>query len=50
MPCSRYFAAAVNYAASEISMCDSQVSKTLSRVGFLGDEGYGYGAVGRLAA
>jgi hypothetical protein len=50
MPCSRYFAAAVNYAASEISMCDSQVSKTLSRVGFLGDDGYGYGAVGRLAA
>lgn len=34
----------------EISLCDTQESATLARVGFLGDDGYGYGAVGRLAA
>jgi Large polyvalent protein associated domain 29 len=34
----------------EISLCDTQKSATLARVGFLGDDGYGYGAVGRLAA
>jgi hypothetical protein len=50
MPCGRYFAAAVGFAASDVSMCDSQESATLARVGFLGDDGYGYGAVGRLAA
>jgi hypothetical protein len=35
---------------SEVSLCASQQSATLARVGFLGDDGYGYGAVGRLAA
>ena len=35
---------------SEISLCDTKASATLARVGFLGDDGYGYGAVGRLAA
>lgn len=34
----------------EISLCDTQPSTTLARVGFLGDDGYGMGAVGRLAA
>lgn len=32
------------------SLCASSPSSTLARVGFLGDDGYGYGAVGRLAA
>jgi len=35
---------------SEVSLCASSPSATLARVGFLGDDGYGYGAVGRLAA
>jgi hypothetical protein len=35
---------------SEVSLCATQQSATLARVGFLGDDGYGYGAVGRLAA
>ena len=35
---------------SQYSMDDTAPSKTLQRVGFLGDDGYGYGAVGRLAA
>jgi hypothetical protein len=35
---------------SEVSLCASQQSATLARIGFLGDDGYGYGAVGRLAA
>lgn len=34
----------------EISLCDNKPSATLARVGFLGDDGYGYGSVGRLAA
>jgi hypothetical protein len=34
----------------EIGLCDPKQSATLARVGFLGDDGYGYGAVGRLAA
>ena len=36
--------------ASEFSMDDAAESATLNRVAFLGDDGYGYGAVGRLAA
>lgn len=32
------------------SLCATSPSATLARVGFLGDDGYGYGAVGRLAA
>lgn len=32
------------------SLCATSPSTTLARVGFLGDDGYGYGAVGRLAA
>jgi len=35
---------------AEVSLCNTKPSKTLARVGFLGDDGYGYGAVGRLAA
>jgi hypothetical protein len=36
--------------ANEFSMDDAAESATLKRVSFLGDDGYGYGAVGRLAA
>jgi hypothetical protein len=32
------------------SEVDAAESATLARVGFLGDDGYGYGAVGRMAA
>jgi len=35
---------------SQYSMDDTAPSKTLARTSFLGDDGYGYGAVGRLAA
>jgi len=35
---------------NEVSLVATQDSATLARVGFLGDDGYGYGAVGRLAA
>jgi hypothetical protein len=35
---------------SEYSADDAAESPTLARVAFLGDDGYGYGAVGRLAA
>lgn len=35
---------------AEVSLVATNESKTLARVGFLGDDGYGYGAVGRLAA
>ena len=35
---------------SEYSADDTNPSATLARIGFLGDDGYGYGAVGRLAA
>jgi hypothetical protein len=35
---------------SQYSADDTAESATLKRVGFLGDDGYGYGAVGRLAA
>jgi hypothetical protein len=34
----------------EISLCDTQASQTAANVRFLGDDGYGYGAVGLLAA
>jgi hypothetical protein len=40
----------IREAASEYSMDDAAQSATLARVAFLGDDGYGYGAVGRLAA
>jgi len=36
--------------ASKYSLDDAAESATLNRVGFLGDDGYGYGAVGRIAA
>ena len=35
---------------SEYSANDAAESATLARVAFLGDDGYGYGAVGRIAA
>ena len=35
---------------SETSLCATSCSATLARAGFLGDDGYGYGAVGMLAA
>lgn len=35
---------------NEVSLVATQPSVTLARVGFLGDDGYGYGTVGRLAA
>jgi len=34
----------------EISLCDTKESATLARAGFLGDDGYGWNAVGRKAA
>ena len=34
----------------EISLCETQKSPTVASVCFLGDDGYGYGAVGLLAA
>lgn len=34
----------------DISLCDTQPSKTLASVTFLGDDGYGWNAVGKLAA
>lgn len=40
----------INQAASAYSADDAAESATLARVAFLGDDGYGYGAVGRLAA
>ena len=38
----------INEAASEYSEVETQPSATAARVGFLGDDGYGYGAVGRI--
>ena len=35
---------------NEVSLVATQPSATLARVAFLGDDGYGYGTVGRLAA
>jgi hypothetical protein len=46
----RYFNQMVNIAMSEISLADPFPSKTLARVYSMGDDGYGYGCVGRLAA
>lgn len=40
----------INEEASKYSSDDAAESATLNRVGFLGDDGYGYGAVGRIAA
>jgi hypothetical protein len=40
----------INQAASAYSANDAAESATLARVAFLGDDGYGYGAVGRIAA
>jgi hypothetical protein len=34
----------------EVSLVATQPSATLARVGFLGDDGYGWNAVGRKAA
>jgi hypothetical protein len=34
----------------DYSADDAATSATLKRVGFLGDDGYGYGAVGRIAS
>ena len=55
MPCGRYFPAAVGFACAEVSMKDAlgatiQPSATLARITSLGDDGYGQGCVGRLAA
>lgn len=35
---------------AETSLCDTAVSKTAARVYSMGDDGYGYGCVGKLAA
>jgi hypothetical protein len=35
---------------SALSFCETQPSPTLARVAFLGDDGYGFNSVGRLAA
>ena len=35
---------------SAINLCQAQPSPTLARVAFLGDDGYGFNSVGRLAA
>lgn len=40
----------IREAASKYSADDAAESPTLARVAFLGDDGYGYGTVGRLAA
>jgi hypothetical protein len=40
----------INEEASKYSLDDAAESATLNRIGFLGDDGYGYGAVGRIAA
>ena len=34
----------------DVSLCETQNSQVAASVEFLGDDGYGYGAVGRLAA
>jgi hypothetical protein len=40
----------IREAASKFSMDDAAESATLNRVAFLGDDGYGYNSIGRLAA
>ena len=47
---SRYFASQVATEASEVSFCASQPSKTVASVYSMGDDGYGQGCVGKLAA
>jgi len=46
----RYFASQVAVEASEVSFCETQQSKTVASVYSMGDDGYGQGCVGRLAA
>jgi hypothetical protein len=46
----RYFASQVATEASEVSFCSSQPSKTVASVYSMGDDGYGQGCVGKLAA
>ena len=46
----RYFPSQVACEASEISLCESQPSKTVASVYSMGDDGYGQGCVGKLAA
>jgi len=46
----RYFASQVATEASEVSFCESQPSKTVASVYSMGDDGYGQGCVGKLAA
>jgi hypothetical protein len=48
LPSNRYFASQVSVAASQISLCNTQPSKTVSSVYSMGDDGYGQGCVGRL--
>ena len=45
-----YIQQLINSAASEYSAIEAAMSVTLNRVAFLGDDGYGYGAVGQIAA
>jgi hypothetical protein len=46
----RYLNQMVNLAIADQSFCETQQSKTVARVYSMGDDGYGYGCVGRLAA
>lgn len=46
----RYIQRLIDDAISAYSEDDAAESPTLARVAFLGDDGYGYGSVGRLAA
>ncbi len=46
----RYIQRLIGDAINEYSEDDAAESATLNRVAFLGDDGYGYGSVGRLAA
>jgi len=46
----RYFYQAVGLFLQDISLCDTAASKTAARAYSMGDDGYGYGCVGKLAA
>jgi hypothetical protein len=46
----QYIEKLINQAASNYSANITAESATLARVGFLGDDGYGYNAVGKIAA
>jgi hypothetical protein len=46
----RYFASQVATEAAEVSFCETKQSKTASTVYSMGDDGYGQGCVGKLAA